>query len=100
MKLPTREQLARRRTPPPVIVMRYPRRKKFILCIDRFDALGARVWAVSLDQGWTMHKRVDVEVPMTTVFNGVDAKQPKAYLTGFCRGARLDVTTDTLTLEA
>lgn len=100
MTLPTREQLVKRRASQPQIHFRYPRPKKFILCIDRFDALGDRIWAVALDGSWSMHKRLDVQVPMQTVFKGVDAKQPKAYLTGFCRGQRLDPKTDVLTLEA
>lgn len=100
MILPTRQQLEKRRTRPPQIIFRYSRPKKFILCIDRFAALGARVWAVLLNGSWTMHKRVDADVPMTTVFKGVNARQPKAYLTGWCRGARLDPKTDVLTLEA
>ncbi len=80
--------------------IRYPRRKKFILCIDRFDALGDRVWAVFLNGSWTMHKFVNANVPMATVFKGAAARNPKAYLSGWCRGARLDPKTDTLTLEA
>lgn len=77
----------------------YPRRRKFIICIDRFDTLGGRVWAVCVDGSWKMAKRVNVQVPMTTVFKGLNARQPIAYLTGYCRRIQLDPESDTITLS-
>ena len=72
--------------------------RKFILCIDRFDALGGRVWAVRRNRRWATARRVDVRVPVTTVFKGRFARQPKAYLTGYCRRLTFDRASDTLTV--
>lgn len=78
--------------------IRFKRPKKFILCIDRFDTLGKRVWAVCVNGGWTMHKKVDVRVPTTTVFKGLKARQPIAYLTGYCKSIQL-TKLDTLVIQ-
>lgn len=78
---------------------RFKKPRRFILCIDRFDAIGNRVWAVGTGDAWTVAKRVDVRVPVVTVFKGPKAKQPKAYLTGLCKIIQLVKTTDTLVIE-
>ncbi len=56
---------------------------KVILCVDRFDAEGGRVWAVRSGSRWFTAKTVHVFVDMETVFRGQDSRQPKAYLEGF-----------------
>jgi hypothetical protein len=61
------------------------KRRKFILCVDRFDAAGRRIWGVRVNRRWICARYVRVDVPMTTVFRGPQARQPKAYLTGYCR---------------
>lgn len=76
----------------------FSRPRKFILCIDHFDALRSRIWALHVDGGWTCAKAADVRVPTKTVFKGRRAKQPKAYLTGLCRKVSLTAR-DTLVVE-
>jgi hypothetical protein len=54
----------------------------FLLCVDRLDRADARVWAVVWRGRWRVATAVHVAVPVQTVFKGVRACQPKAYLTG------------------
>lgn len=58
------------------------RRYKFILCIDRFDEPNGWIWSVRVGNKWLNATNVQVNVPMVTVFRGVQARQPKAFLTG------------------
>lgn len=57
--------------------------QKVIVCIDRFDAKGGRVWAVRTGRTWITAKTVHVWIDMETVFKGRNARQPKAYLEGY-----------------
>ena len=57
--------------------------RRVILCIDRFDAPGGKVWAVRTGKRWITARTVNVEIDMETVFKGQHARQPKAYLSGF-----------------
>lgn len=57
--------------------------RKVILCIDRFDAEGGRVWAVRCGNKWLTAHTVHVWIDMETVFRGIESRQPKAYLEGF-----------------
>lgn len=58
------------------------RPRKVVLCVDRFDAKDGKVWAVRSGRRWLTAKRVYTFVQMTTVFKGITARQPKAYLEG------------------
>lgn len=52
-----------------------------LLCFEdhRPDGL---VWAVMTQNTWHYAKAVEIAVPMTTVYHGKFAEQPKAYLLG------------------
>jgi hypothetical protein len=64
-------------------------RKRFLVCIDRFDAPDGRVWAVAdyvrRRLRWRTTRAVELRVPCTTRFRGRHATQPKAYLSGVGR---------------
>lgn len=65
-----------------------------IVCINRFDVRD--VWAVRWGYTWFTGTHVRVMVPLTTVFKGLRARQPIAYLRGRGvvrqRGRRITVT--------
>lgn len=53
-----------------------------VLCYEATCQTGL-VWAVKWGRTpWRTAKYVQVDMPMTTVFRGPKAKQPKAYLRG------------------
>ena len=53
-----------------------------VVCVDRFDAPQGRIWAVRDGHQWLTAKCVRILIEMQTVFKGIDARQPKAYLAG------------------
>ena len=60
-----------------------PKARIVVVCIERFDAPDGKVWAVRDGRQWLTAKRVVIDTAMATVFNGVKARQPKAYLKGY-----------------
>lgn len=70
----------------------------FAVCFEQHAAHG-RVWAVKFpmgdiddDQGWQFAHSVIIQRPTQTVYRGLNAEQPKAYLMGECDGVVLDYT--------
>lgn len=61
--------------------------RPFVLCFEAHRADG-KVWAVRQGRVWRLTKLVSVHVPLSTVYVGPAARQPKAYLcgTGVVRG--------------
>jgi hypothetical protein len=60
------------------------RLRRFTLCFDAHRADG-RVWCVKLGRDrWRNAKTVRVSVPLTSVYKGRTARQPRAYFTGIC----------------
>lgn len=56
---------------------------KVWLCIDRFDAPNGHIWAVRDGRRWLTARTVHIDIAMETIYRGMEAQQPKAYLTGF-----------------
>ena len=57
-------------------------RVAFRFHIDHIENDGGLVWALSYGSRYFVLKQIDCRVPVVTVFRGVDAKQPRAFLTG------------------
>ncbi len=58
--------------------------RPFLLCFDN-HATDGKVWAVRTKGVWRRFKTVRTNVPMATVYRGREARQPRAFLTGFGR---------------
>lgn len=58
-----------------------PRRRRFLLCFEA-HARDGWVWSVRTGHRWTLHKQVELRVPTRTVYRGLTAQQPRAYLSG------------------
>lgn len=50
--------------------------------IDHLANPDGNVWAVRYGKEQFIVHEVEIHIPLHTVFHGVDAKQPKAYLKG------------------
>lgn len=55
--------------------------RPFVLCFEAHRADG-KVWAIRQGRVWRLTKVVEVRVPLSTVYRGPVARQPKAYLAG------------------
>ena len=73
-------------------------RRKFLLCVDRLDKDDQKVWAVRISNKWLTARAVNVCVPVTTIFRGRSARQPKAYLTGWCDRLTIDHRTSVISI--
>jgi len=65
-----------------------PRSERFLVCVNNLEDPAGRVWLVRARGKWLTARAVQIEVPVTTVFRGPKARQPKAYLQGVGRVRR------------
>ena len=66
--------------------------QRFILCFERTNARDGYVWSVKIGRRWIHARKVDVQVPVSTVWRGSKAEQPRAYLYGIGRLDNSDST--------
>ena len=69
---------------------------RFAVCFEAHRK-DFNVWAVKAplgdiddDQDWQLSPSVLISVPVTTIYRGPQAKQPRAYLTGVCHAVMRD----------
>lgn len=61
---------------------RHPKQHTLTLCYEASRSDG-RVWAVKVGRRWRLASHVRCEgVTLETVYKGLNARQPRAYLTG------------------
>lgn len=73
------------------------RTRPFILCYEATREDGI-VWALRWGVKWFYARHVTLNVPVQTVFKGVKARQPRAFLRG--RGRLTTHSVDELVIDA